>query len=80
MDDTANINTDITSRVSQTTLSDFSKNLEEPFPQRPRRRLTIRHAAWILTRYNVRRRTGVVFVQTLVHCSFRTRSLWNHTV
>ena len=31
-DDTANSNTNITSRVSQTTLSDFSKNLEEPSP------------------------------------------------
>ena len=31
-DDAANGNTDITSRVSQTTLSDFSKNLEEPSP------------------------------------------------
>ena len=31
-DDTANSNTSITSRVSQTTLSDFSKNLEEPSP------------------------------------------------
>ena len=31
-DDTANNNTSITSRVSQTTLSDFSKNLEEPSP------------------------------------------------
>ena len=31
-DDTAKSNTDITSRVSQTTLSDFSKNLEEPSP------------------------------------------------
>ena len=31
-DDTANGNTSITSRVSQTTLSDFSKNLEEPSP------------------------------------------------
>ena len=29
-DDTANSNTSITSRVNQTTLSDFSKNLEEP--------------------------------------------------
>ena len=29
-DDTANSNTSITSRVSQTTLGDFSKNLEEP--------------------------------------------------
>ena len=29
-DDTANNNTSITSRVSQTTLSDFSKNLQEP--------------------------------------------------
>ena len=31
-DDTANSYTSITSRVSQTTLSDFSKNLEEPSP------------------------------------------------
>ena len=31
-DDTANSNTSITSRVSQTTLSDFTKNLEEPSP------------------------------------------------
>ena len=31
-DDTANSNPGITSRVSQTTLSDFSKNLEEPSP------------------------------------------------
>ena len=31
-DDTANSNTDITFRVSQTTLSDSSKNLEEPSP------------------------------------------------
>ena len=31
-DDTANSNTDITSCVSQTTLGDFSKNLEEPSP------------------------------------------------
>ena len=31
-DDTANSNTNITSRVSQTTLSDFSMNLEEPSP------------------------------------------------
>ena len=31
-DDTANSNTDITFRVSQTTLSDFSKNMEEPSP------------------------------------------------
>ena len=31
-DDTASSNTDITSCVSQTTLSDFSKNLEEPSP------------------------------------------------
>ena len=31
-DDTASINTDITSCVSQTTLSDFSKNLEERSP------------------------------------------------
>ena len=31
-DDTANSNTSNTSRVSQTTLSDFSKNLEEPSP------------------------------------------------
>ena len=31
-DDTANSNTSITSYVSQTTLSDFSKNLEEPSP------------------------------------------------
>ena len=31
-DDTANSNTDITFRVSQTTLSDFSKNLVEPSP------------------------------------------------
>ena len=28
----ANSNTDFTFRVNQTTLSDFSKNLEEPFP------------------------------------------------
>ena len=31
-EDTANSNTEITSRVSQTTLGDFSKNLEEPSP------------------------------------------------
>ena len=31
-DDTANSNTNITSCVSQTILSDFSKNLEEPSP------------------------------------------------
>ena len=31
-DDTANSNTSTTSRVSQTTLGDFSKNLEEPSP------------------------------------------------
>ena len=31
-DDTASSNTGITSRVSQTTLSDFSKKLEEPSP------------------------------------------------
>ena len=31
-DDTAKSNTNITSRVRQTTLSDLSKNLEEPFP------------------------------------------------
>ena len=31
-DDTASSNTDITSRVSQTTLSDFSKSMEEPSP------------------------------------------------
>ena len=31
-DDTANSNTSITSRVRETTLSDFSKNLEEPSP------------------------------------------------
>ena len=31
-DDTANSNTDITSRVIQTTLSDFYKNFEEPSP------------------------------------------------
>ena len=31
-DDTANSNTDITFRVSQTTLSDSPKNLEEPSP------------------------------------------------
>ena len=31
-DDTANSYTDITSRVSQTTLGEFSKNLEEPSP------------------------------------------------
>ena len=31
-DDTANSNTNIRSRVSQTTLKDFSKNLEEPSP------------------------------------------------
>ena len=31
-DDTANSNTDMTSRVSQTTLSDLSKNLEELSP------------------------------------------------
>ena len=31
-DDTANSNTDITSRVSQTTLSAFSKNLEDSSP------------------------------------------------
>ena len=31
-DDTAKSNTSITSRVSQTTLSDFFKNLEEPSP------------------------------------------------
>ena len=54
-DDTARSNTDITSRVSQTTLSDFSKNLEEPSPAE--NELTIRHAAWILTRYDVRRST-----------------------
>ena len=73
-DDTANGKTDITFRVSQTTLSDFSKNVEEPSPQRKRRRLMIRYAAWILTRYSVRRSTGVIFVQTPVQCSFRTRS------
>ena len=59
-DDTANSNTNITSCVNQTTLS-------------TRRRLTIRHAAWILTRCNVRRSTGVIFVRTLVHCSFLAR-------
>ena len=32
-DNTANSNTNITSCVSQTTLSDFSKNLEEPSPK-----------------------------------------------
>ena len=31
-DDTANSNTNVTSCVNQTTLSDFSKNLEEPSP------------------------------------------------
>ena len=31
-DDTANSSTSIASRVSQTTLSDLSKNLEEPSP------------------------------------------------
>ena len=41
-DDTANSNTSISSRVNQTTLSDFSRNLEEPFSHRERGgRLTI---------------------------------------
>ena len=75
-DDTASSNTNFTSRVNQTTLSDFSKNLGgNLLTQRTRRRrLTIRHAAWILTRYNARKITGLIFVQTLKHCSFRTRS------
>ena len=68
-DDPANRNTDILSRVSQTW-----RNL---LPQRTRRRLTIRQAVWILTSYNVRRGTEVIFVQTLVHCSFLARSWWN---
>ena len=31
-------------------------------PHRTRKRLTIRHAAWILTKYNVRRSTGLILV------------------
>ena len=74
-DDTANNNTKITPSVNQTTLSNFSINLEELSPtQRTRRRLTIRHAGWILTKYNVRRSSVVIFVQTLEHCSFWTRT------
>ena len=65
-DDTGKSNTNITSRVSQ--------------PQRTRRRLTIRHAAWILTRYNVRRSVGVTIVQTLVHCSFLKIAMEQHSL
>ena len=55
-DDTANSNTSITSRVSPRTW----RNL---LPQRTRRRLMIRHAAWILTRYHViRADTGTLFL------------------
>ena len=50
-DDTANSNTDITSRVIS------PRTWRNLLPQRTRRRLTIRHAAWILTRYNVRARS-----------------------
>ena len=66
-DDTANSNS-ITSRVSQTTVISAGtwRNL---LPQGKRRRLTIRHVALILTRYNVRRNTRLMFVQTPEHCS-----------
>ena len=71
-DDTAKSNTDIPFRVSQTVISPRTwKNL---LPQGTKMRLTIRHEAWILTRYNVRRNTGMIFTQTLIHCSFLIRS------
>ena len=66
-DDTANSNTDITLRVTQTTLSDFSENLEEPSPTENEKGTddqTRRHGF----------SRDIIFVQTLEHCSFRTRS------
>ena len=56
-DDTASSNTDITSCVSQTTLSDFSKNLEEPSPTENEEEIDDQTSSGILTRYNVRTQT-----------------------
>ena len=73
-DDTANSNTSITSRVSQTTLSDFSKNLEEPSPTEKEEaiddqiRSLYSHAIRCEKEYwsDLRADTG--------HCAFQTRS------
>ena len=40
----------------------------------------IRYAARILTRHNVRRSNGVIFVQTLVHCFLLAKLCWNNII
>ena len=76
-DDTANSNTSIASRVNQTTLSDFSKNLEEPSPTENEEEIDDQIRSIDSHEIQCERETestGVIFVQTLVHCSFRTRT------
>ena len=74
VDDTANSYTSITSRVSQTTLSDFSKNLEEPSPTEKEKAIDEQTRSMDSHGIRCERSTGVIFVQTLVHCSFLARS------
>ena len=74
-DDTANSNTDITSCVSQTTLSDFSKNLEEPSPTDNTEEIDDQTRSMDSHEIQCDKETReLIFVQILEHCSFRTRS------
>ena len=73
-DDIASSNTDITSCVNQTTLSDFSRNLEEPSPTENEKEIDDQIRSMDSRAIHARRSTGVVFVQTLVQCSFLARS------
>ena len=58
----------------------FSKNLEEPSPTENEEEIDEQTRSMVSPEIQcVREKTGVIFVQTLVHCSFQTRSWWNNT-
>ena len=66
-DDTANSNTSISSRVSQTTPSDFSKNLEEPSPTEKKEAIDDQTRSMDSHEIQCEKEYGLIIVQTLEH-------------
>ena len=73
-DDTASSNTDIAFCVSQTTLSDCSKYLEELSPTGNEKEIDDQTRSMDYHEIPCEKGTGVIYVQTLVHCSSLARS------